>query len=214
LGKAHGRSEADLERKKAVNNRRLLMLLGGIALIGVAFLFLSFRLAVSNNQSTKLVAITDLGNDNMPVAMQRNDKISIVLVGEGPLARALQKALTEKIVEAGIGEIELAQALAPAYQNPVLLVKVGKPGPLWTPFFATSNFSIHAGYASNGDTTFMEVIEKTHVSTAKKDVAHLYAEYEVKDVSLGLISRLGYHQYLADTFAQEIVTALKDLYNV
>jgi hypothetical protein len=90
---------------------------------------------------------------------------------------------------------------------------VGKPGPIWTPFFAVSQFSIHAGYASNGDSTFMEAIEKTHTSVAQKDVANMYAEFEVSDRSFGLISRLGYHQLLADYLAQEIVAALKNLYN-
>ena len=60
----------------------------------------------------------------------------------------------------------------------------------------------------------MEVIEKTHTSTAKKDVANMYAEIEVSDRSLGPISRLGYHQFLAGYLAQEIVAAMKDLYNV
>lgn len=150
----------------------------------------------------------------MPVPMQRRDKISIVLVGKGPLVRALQKALTEQMDKAGMGEIELVQELEPVYQNPVLVVKVGKPNPIWTPFFAMSQFSIHAGYASDGDSTFMEGVEETHTSIAKKDVANMYAEYKVNDRSWGLISRPGYYQFLADYFAQEIVTVMKDLYKV
>ncbi len=195
-----------------MKNKRLWILLGGIVLISAAFLLLNFRLAVSNTQAAKLLFTTDLG-DNMPVSMQRKDKISIVLVGEGPLVRALQKALTEKMDNAGIGEIELVQELEPVYQNPVLVVKVGRPDPIWTPLFATSQFSIHAGYASDGDSTFMEAIEKTHTSIGKKDVANMYAEFEVSDRSLGLISRQGYHLFLADYIAQEIVAALKDLYD-
>ena len=196
-----------------MKNKRLWILFGGIVLISSAFLLLNFRVAVSNTQTTKLILTTDMG-DNMPVPMQRKDKISIVLVGGGPLVSALQKALTEKMNNAGMGDIELLEKLEPAYQNPVLVVKVGKSGPIWTPFFAMSQFSLHAGYASNGDTTFMEAIEKTHTSIGKKDVANMYAEYDVNDRSLGLISRLGYHQFLADYLAQEIVAALKDLYKV
>jgi hypothetical protein len=196
-----------------MKSKGLWIVLGGIVLLGTAFLFLNFRLAVSNTRAEKLVVTTDLG-ENIPVSMQGNHKISLVLVGEGPMVSALQKTLFEKIAGAGIAEIELAQGLEPVYQNPVLVVKVGQPGPIWTPFLAMSQLPIHAGYASDGDTTFMEVIEKTHTSTAKKDVAFLYAEYEVKDLSLGLISRLGYHRYLADYLAQEIVVAVKDLYNV
>jgi hypothetical protein len=168
---------------------------------------------VSNTQASKVLVTTDLGED-MPAPMQRKDTISMVLIGEGPLVNALQKALTEKMDEAGLGEIELVQELEPVYQNPVLIVKVGRPGPTWTPCFAMSKVPIHAGYTSDGDSTFMEVIEKTHTSGGKKDVAFLYAEYEVNDRSLGLISRPGYHQYLADYFAEEIVAALKDLYKV
>ena len=196
-----------------MKNKRLWIWLGGIALLGAAFLLLNFRLTVSNTRSEKLVVTTDLG-ENLPASMQSNHKMNLVLIGQGPMVSALQKTLFEKIAGTGIAQIELAQGLEPVYQNPVLVVKVGRPGPVWTPFLGMSRLPIHAGYASDGDTTFMEVIEKTHTSTSKKDVAFLYAEYEVKDLSLGLISRPGYHQYLADYLAQEIVTALKNLYNV
>ena len=195
-----------------MKNKRLWILLGGIVLISAAFLLLNFHVAASDTQVEKLILTTDMG-DKMPVAMQRNDKISMVLVGEGPLVRALQKALTEQMDKAGMGEIELVQELELVHQNPVLVVKVGRPGPIWTPFFAMSEFSTHAGYASNGDPAFMEVIEKTRTSIAKKDVATMYAELDVNDRSLGLISRLGYHQYLADYLAREIVAALKELYH-
>jgi len=196
-----------------MKNKHLWILLGGIVLISAAFLLISFRVAVSNTQTEKLIFTTDMG-ENMPVPMQRRDKISIALVGEGPLVRALQKALTEQMGKAGIGESDLVKKLEPVYQNPVLVVKVGKPSPIWTPFFAMSQISVHAGYASNGDSTFMEGVEKTHTSVGKKDVANMYAEFEVNDRSFGLVSRPGYHQFLADYLAQEIVTVLKDLYHV
>jgi len=196
-----------------MKNKRLWILLGGIVLISAAFLLLDFRVAASNTQTEKLIFTTDMG-DNMPVPMQRRDKISIVLVGEGPMVRALQKVLTEQMNKAGMGEINLVQELKPVYQNPVLVIKVGKPDPTWTPFFAMSQFSIHAGYASDGDSTFMESIEETHTSVGKKDVSNMYAEYEVNDRSFGLVSRSGYHQFLADYLTQEIVAVLKDLYHV
>lgn len=195
-----------------MNNKRVWILMGGLALLGAAFLFLSFRVAFSSTQVTELLFTMDLG-DNLPVSMQRNDRINLVLVGEGPLVHALPKALTEKMDSAGMAEIDLVQELETTFQSPVLVVKVGEPGPIWTPLFAMSQFSVHAGYASDGDSTFMEVTEKTHTSVAKEDVANLYAEFEVSDRSLGLISRPGYHQYLADYLAQKIVTLLLDLYN-
>jgi hypothetical protein len=199
--------------RKAMKDKRLWILLGGIALIGAAFLLLNFRIAASNTQTEKLIFNMEY-EENMPAPMQRKDKIRIVLVGKSPLVKPLQRALTEKIGNAGIGEIELAQELEPLYQNPVLLVKVSKPGPIWTPFFAISQFSVHAGYASDGDPTFMDAIERTHTSVGQKDVANMYAELDLNDISLGLISRPGYDQYLAEYLAQEIVQALKNLYNI
>jgi hypothetical protein len=203
-----------LERNKTMKNRRLWSWLGGVLLISAAFLLLNFRLAMSSTQAEKLVATTDSGED-LSTPMQGNDRISMVLVGEGPLVRALGKALTEKMNEAGIGDVELVQGLEPANRRPVLVVKVGKPGPIWTPFFAMSEVPIHAGYASNGEMAFMEIIEETHMSVGSPDhsVLTMYGEYAVKDRSLGLISRPGYHHYLADYLAKEIVTALKDLYS-
>lgn len=196
-----------------MKNKRLWILLGGLGLVSAAFLLLNFRVAVSNTQAEKLIFSMDMG-DNMPVSMRQKEKISMVLVGEGPLVGALQKALTEEMDNAGMGEIEFLQELEPGYKHPVLIVKVGNPSPIWTPFFAMSQFSVHAGYASDGDSTFMDVAETTHTSVAKKDAANMYAELEVNDRSLGLISRSGYHQFLADYLAQEIVAALKDLYHV
>jgi hypothetical protein len=59
----------------------------------------------------------------------------------------------------------------------------------------------------------MESAEQTHTSVGKKEVANMYAEFDINDRSVGLLSCPGYHRYLADYLAQEIVAALKDLYN-
>ena len=198
-----------------MKNQRLWILLGGIVLISAAFLLLNFRVAVSSTQASNLVFTTDSG-DNLPTPMQGNDKIRMVLVGEGPLVRALQKALTEKIDKVGTSQIEWEGELKPNYPNPVLVVKVDRPSRIWTPFFATSQFSVQAGYATDGDTTFMDGLDETqpYIRSSDPSVVNLYTESEVSDWSFGLISRPGYDQYLADYLAQEIVQALKNLYNV
>jgi len=199
----------------AMKNKRLWILLGGIVLMSPAFLLLSFRVAVSNTQAMQMIMVTELEGD-YPDRLQSDDKISMVLVGEGPLVRALQKALTEQIGRAGMGQIELEQELESKYPNPVLVVKVGRLSPIWTPFFAMSQFSIQAGYATNGDTTFMDTLDKTtpYIRNPDPSVVNLYTEYEINDRSFGLISRPGYHRYLANYLAQEIVQALKNLYNI
>jgi hypothetical protein len=195
-----------------MKNKYLWIFLGGIAVLGAAFIFLNFRLAVSKTSSEKNLTTTGIG-DQMPVAMQRRDKISIALVGEGPLVNILQNALAAEFGKVGIGDIELVQGLEEAYQNPVLIVQVGRPGLIWTPLFATGQFSVQVGYSSSGDTTFMG---KNPIGMDNKNgpALNLYSEYLIRDRSWGLISRLGYHQILADYLAQEIAAMLKDLYKV
>ena len=145
--------------------------------------------------------------------MQCREKINLVLIGEGPLIGALPNALAAEMNKAGMEDIELMQGIEPDFQSPALVVKVGNPDLLWTPFFATSQFTIQVGYSSSGESSLMG---ETLVTIDNKDgsVLNMYGEYEVSDRSWGLISRLGYHQALAEYLAREIVSTLKDLYRV
>lgn len=198
-----------------MKDKRLWILLGGILLVSAAFLLLNFRVAVGNTQSLQMIMVTEL-EGNYPDRLQADDKISMVLVGDGALVRALQKTLTEKMNNIGMGQLEWEQELEPRYPNPVLVVKVGQPSPIWTPFFGVSQFSLQAGYATNGDSTFMDGLDQTqpYIRSSDPSVINLYTEYEISDWSLGLISRPGYDRYLAEYLAREIVQALKNLYNI
>jgi len=195
-----------------MRNRRLWMVLGGIVALCAAFLFLSFRASVSNTQAEKN-SVSMSSGDRLPDAMQRRDKISIAVVGEGPLVSTLQDALAAEIRKSGMGEFELVPGIEPAFPNPVLIVKVGNPSLIWTPFFATSQFSIEAGFASNGDTTFMGDTPITY-NSIDGPTLNMSADYKISDQSWGLISLPGYHQFLAEYLAKQIVASLKDLYKV
>jgi hypothetical protein len=190
--------------------KRLWIYLGGIAILGAAFWCLNFRIDASNTQSEKNITTTSIG-DGLPNAMQHRRTINLVLVGEGPLIATLQKALAVEMKDAGIADLELVQGIEPRYQSPVLIVKVGKPGLFWTPFFATSQLTIQTGYSSAGDTTFMG---KTPVIMDNRNgpALNMFGAYKVSDRSWGLISRAAYHQYLADYLSGQIVSTLKDLY--
>lgn len=198
-----------------MRHTRLWVLLGGIVLVSAAFLLLNFRLAASDTQAVQKIIATEL-KGGYPDRLQPTDKVSLVLVDEGALVGALQKALAEKWDKVRMGDLELAQELEPPYPNPVLVVNVDRPRLIWTPFFAMSQFSIHAGYATDGDPSFMEDLDKTkpYIRNPDPSVVDLYTENDVKDRSFGLISRLGYSQYLADYVAQEIVNTVKNLYNI
>jgi hypothetical protein len=206
------RKEQEMDWKSRFIRKWLWVLLGGIAFLGAAFWCLNFRIAASNTQSEKNITTTSMGY-GLPDAMQRREKINLVLVGEGPLIPALQKALAAEMKNAGIGDIELVQGIEPGYRSPVLVIKVGSSSLLWTPFFATNRFTIQAGYSSTGDTTFMG---KTPITLDNRNgpVLNMYGAYKVSDRSWGLISRPGYHQTLANYLAKQIVAALKDLYRV
>ena len=192
--------------------KRLWVLLAGIALLWAAFWYLNFRIAASNTKSEHNNSTTSIG-DGLPDAMQRREKINLVLTGEGPLIAALQKALMIEMGNAGIADLELVQGIEPRYEGPVLVVDVGSPDVLWTPFFAASQFTIQAGYSSSGDTTFMG---ETPIILDNRDgpALNMYGEYKLSDHSWGLITRPGYHQHLANYLAKQIVATLKDLYRV
>ena len=145
--------------------------------------------------------------------MQRREKINIVLIGKGPMIGALPNALAVEMNKAGMEDIELVQGIEPDYQSPVLVVNVGNPDMLWTPFFETSQFTIQVGYSSSGEPLSWERRLVT-IDNKNGPVLNMYGEYEVSDRSWGLISRLGYHQALAEYLAREIVSTLKDLYSV
>jgi hypothetical protein len=197
-----------------MKNKRLWILPGALVLIGAALLLLNSRMAVRGMQVIPSIMVTKL--DGYPDRLRPDEKISLVVAGEGPLAEALQNALAEKWDRARMGQLELAEERSSTYPNPVLLIKVGKPEIVWTPFFATCRFSIHAGYATDGDPSFMESLDVTqiHIPSSDPSVVNLYNEYEGVDRSFGLISRPGYEQYLADYFAQQIIEAIKGLYNI
>ncbi len=192
----------------------LWILFGGMVCLGAAFWYLNFHIGASNTKSVKNINTASIGiEDSLPDAMQRGARINLVLVGDEFLIAALQKALAAEMNDAGIANVELVQGSAPKYQSPVLVVKVGSADLFWTPFFATSQLTIQAGYSSNGDTI---VIEGTPITLSSEDgmTLNMYGEYRVSDRSWGLISRRGYHQILADYLAREIVTILKYLYRV
>ena len=198
-----------------MKDRRFWILLAAILLVSAAFLLLDFRLAAGSIQSVQRIMVTEL-EGNHPQRPGPDDKISMVVDGKGPLAGTLKKALAKEVENAGLGQVTWEQELRPQYPNPVLVVNVGQPAPLWTPFLATSRFSVQAGYAINGDITFLDNLDKTqpYIRSSDPSAVNLYTAYELSDRSLGLISRPGYDQYLADYLAREIVQALKNLYNI
>ena len=199
---------------RTMKRRRLWILLVAIVALFVAFWWLDLRLAVSNTQSQKNLTTTSIGmEDKLPEVMQRREKINLALTGEGPLVAALQKASAVEINKAGLGQIELVEAVVPKYQHPVLVVNVGRPGLLWMPFFVTSRITVQAGYSSSGDTTLL-VKTPVYIDNSAGPAIVTYGEYKVSDRSWGLITRTGYYHMLADYLAQQIVATLKDLYRV
>lgn len=194
-----------------MKNWQLAILLVGIAFLSAAFLFLNFRIAVSNTKSEKNTMTTSIG-DGLPNAMRRREKINLVLIGKGPLILALQRAIVNETNNAAIGNIEPVPGIQSRYQSPVLVIKVERPTLLWTPFFATSHFAVQVGYSSSGDSTFMGETPIT-VDNQNGPALNMYGEYRVNDRSWGLISRPGYYQILANYLATQIASTLKDLYS-
>ncbi len=178
--------------------------------LAIAFWFLEFRGAQSKTRAERNVSTVSMGKQ-LPDAMQRWVKITIVIIGEGPLAGAMQKALRAELQNARFGDVEVVPELERAYPNPVLVVHLDKQRLFWTPFFASSSIEIRAGFASSGETGHL--MERLVTIENKNGPALILSgEYRFTDRSWGLISRLGYHRFLAEYAARQIVTSLQDLY--
>lgn len=184
--------------------------LGSLILIGMAFWFFNFRASVSNTQSDKTIIKTSLGEE-LPYPIQRREKISIIVDGDSLLDRLLRGALEVEMKRTALVEIEAVKEPAHTFPNPVMVIKVSKPVIIWTPFLATSQFSVQTSYASTGDTIFIGDPPLT-LDNKNGPALTMSAEYKIQDRSWGLISRPGYHQLLADYLAKNIIATLKDLY--
>lgn len=193
-----------------MKNRKTFLIIAVSAVIVAVFLLVNFRAAFSNT-GAETIATTVSSGDTLPDAMQQRAKITLVVIGEGPLAPALEKSLVKAIGSAGLGEVELVHALDADYPNPVLVIDVGRPGVLWTPVFGSSSFSVDAWYASNGDTTGIDAESVGFDNTDGPGII-TSTEYQVRDSSYGIMSRPGYYQLLADWLANSIVEALSKLY--
>jgi hypothetical protein len=189
--------------------RRIWFILGGLVLVIAAFLLINFHAAVSNTQAERNITTTSIG-EGLPVAMQRRDKITIIVTGEGLLVPVLQKAMLVEMRKAGMANVELVQEPESAYKNPVLIMKIGKPELFWTPFFATSRFTVQAGYASNGKTPLMK--DTPILDNTNGPALNMNADIKVNDQSWGILSRPGYDQILADWLAHNIVEATMNIY--
>lgn len=193
-----------------MNNRKNLMILAGVAVLSAAFLLLNFRLAYSGT-GAETMATTMSSGDQMPDDMQQRQKITLYVQGEGPLAGALRDTLEVKLREAGLGEVEVVQAIDADYPNPVLVVDTGKPSVFWTPIFGTSSVFVEAWYASNGDTTMIDA-ESVGFDSADGPGMITNTNYQITDNSFGILSRPGYYQVLADWLANSIIEGLRKIY--
>jgi hypothetical protein len=198
------------KKDRTLKKRQLWILLAGFATFCAAFWRLNFRMATSNTESEKNVMTAGIGA-GLPDAMQRREKITLVLLGEDPLILALEKAMIFEMNKTGLGDIKLAPEIGAKHPGPVLVIEVGRPGVFWTPFFATSQSTIQVVYSSSGDTTIIGDAPAT-MDNQNGPALSMYSEYQVSDRSWGLISRPGYYQTLAEYLARQIVSTLKDLY--
>ena len=193
-----------------MKNRKIMIILAGLAVLSAAFLMFNFR-AAFNDTKAQSNWVSASSGDGLPEVMQQRAKVTLLVTGEGPLVAILERSLTAEIRKAGLGEVELVDTLDTQYPNPVLRVDVGRPGVFWTPFFGSSQFAVTAGFVSNGLPATIGAKPVVFDSTDGPAV-NMSAEYQVSDRSWGILSRPGYYQVLADSIARGIVEALSKLY--
>jgi hypothetical protein len=211
MPKGIGGSFRVLELIMTQKNRLLLLVVVLLIIIAGAFLLLDFRLSrqtmAVNAQTERYSANVDQTHP-LPAAQD----LDLYVVAPEALEEDLTAALLAELAQNPYaGRITVKEEPLQAASNAVLVVRVaGSPGSVWTPFYTRAVLEGQVAYASDGAVDWMEpgtvVLE---APDPPQPMMKVRGTQEFRGTGYGLISRPGYHRYLAGELASQINTLLE-----
>jgi hypothetical protein len=186
----------------------------GIALVLVALLaafsLLHFRLMSSQTAHNDRVAGFHPSDAGDAAALLPTTTTLHVDAG-GRLSKPLEKALAGALQnQPVVGSLRLAGSDAGAPGPAVLSITVDEQDYFWSPLYARSELAVRVAYATNGDIAFSQEATPHFRSTSDSPAIQLLGDYALSDASWGLVSKPGYHDYLADQIANTIAASLQE----
>ncbi len=138
--------------------------------------------------------------DNLP--------IQIYVVGDDLFSKALSAQLSKRLE--AIPRFSQVAVLSSPPKNSnqsVLLITPDRSGRFWSPVYSKSQFTVHLVFASDGDISWQND-EVVRMPESDIQVVRIQADFSVKDTSSGLISRIYYQKYIAESLAERMADSL------
>ncbi len=105
-----------------------------------------------------------------------------------------------------VGEVSMINRMADRLDLPVLYIEMIPVRHFWSPVYASSEYQMNVSYATNGDVSFRNQAAPHFVMGGNPAALQFKAMVTLTDTSTGLISTLGYQDYLVEkmvTLVQE-----------
>ncbi len=184
--------------------KRIMIFWAALLVLGAAFYGLNFRLMRSRlaQQTTASAARSGEGS----ILAQAQAPTDLRVSAEGRLANFLSSQLVQSAGDTpNLGQIQVLAQPVGSSGRPLMVVKVTGQRVEWTPFYAKAALNVEVSYATYGDLSFADQQITRFTTSSGQPVAQYKANYDLADISWGIISYPGYHQYLAIQIAQTVL---------
>ncbi len=180
-----------------------------IALV-VPFGWASFWAAYSQTGRDSTMATSNVGTEPGQVKNSA-DITALHVAGNNLFQRSLQAELIHRLQQVpGFGEIQSISDPVDQAEFPYLFVEVTRKDIFWTPVYGRAELEFKIAYASNGDISFRHTEPTAFHNENEAPSIKRSGQYTFTDVSWGIMSLPGYHDYLAGQVAAAILAGLQD----
>jgi hypothetical protein len=129
----------------------------------------------------------------------------------GQTGRSLQAEITRRLQQLPeFGQIQPISDPVDQAEFPYLFVEIARKDIFWTPVYGRAELEIKIAYASNGDVSFRYSEPPTFHNENQAPSIKRSGQYKFADVSWGIMSLPGYHDYLASQVATAILADLQN----
>jgi hypothetical protein len=97
----------------------------------------------------------------------------------------------------------------PASGSAALVVAVDRRTYVWTPFYATTQLSVRVAFASDGQVDWDQLGQIVPDIPQASRAIRFSSDLEIRDRSLGLISRPGYRSHIAQQISDKVLESAR-----
>jgi len=196
-----------------MKQKRLILIviitLSVVALVA-PFGWVSFRAAYSRTGRDSTMVTSNVGAQPGQIKNPA-ETTGLHVAGEELFQRSLQADLIRRLQQVpGFGQIQPISDPVDQAEFPYLFVEIARKDIFWTPAYGRAELEIKIAYASNGDISFRHSEPTAFHNENEAPSIKRSGKYKFTDVSWGIMSLPGYHDYLASQVATAILADLQD----